>query len=204
MDSLQTIELVNTLTAGLELYRRDSDLSWLTIRTVYSRPSLDALAKAITANLSKKLQLDHTNDRISQIESMIQKYTTDLHDLPPVNKTTMSKLHVLLTGTTGSLGTHLLEALMLDPKVQKVTCFNRSPSARQQHVEHFRQRGLTFRVTQIPAVKIVDFFQGLATAMLSDALTYKTEKSQKYSRTMAALSPVKTEWMNIWLKQWQF
>lgn len=38
-------------------------------------------------------------------------------------------LHVLLTGSTGSLGTHLLECLICDHRVSKVTCLDRSANA---------------------------------------------------------------------------
>lgn len=85
------------------------------------------------------------NDRIAEMKAMVAKYTSDLPDLLPVQRRKKSGIHVVLTGSTGTLGTHLLDALMSDHCVKKIICFNRSPNARDRHIENLKLRGLDLK-----------------------------------------------------------
>ncbi|KAK5147071.1 hypothetical protein LTR04_000921 [Oleoguttula sp. CCFEE 6159] len=147
LDSLQTIELVSALRAGLQEHRNASEQAWLAVKTIYTRPSIIALSETLSYHLSNDGNTEQSNgnsqgSRISDMKRIVQRYTSDLPDLLPVSRPRESKLHVVLTGSTGSLGTHILEALMNDRKVRQITCMNRSADARQRHVENFERRGL--------------------------------------------------------------
>jgi len=57
------------------------------------------------------------------------------------------KKTVIVTGTTGGLGSHLLERLLLDPSVERVYAINRSSAGRTESLETihagvFKERGL--------------------------------------------------------------
>ncbi|KAJ9143061.1 NRPS-like enzyme [Pleurostoma richardsiae] len=52
------------------------------------------------------------------------------------------RLTVLLTGSTGSLGTYILDALFDNPHVSKVVCLNRSADARHRQEAALHSRGL--------------------------------------------------------------
>lgn len=54
-----------------------------------------------------------------------------------------SPLCVLLTGSTGSLGMQLLQALLQGPQISKVICLNRAHDALQRTKTAFSQRGIT-------------------------------------------------------------
>jgi thioester reductase-like protein len=53
-----------------------------------------------------------------------------------------SRIQVVLTGSTGSLGTMLLKALLSDPNVSKVYCLNRSRNAQERHLKTFTDQGI--------------------------------------------------------------
>ncbi|TKA66330.1 hypothetical protein B0A49_08047 [Cryomyces minteri] len=55
-----------------------------------------------------------------------------------------------------------------------------------------------------PALKILDFFDGIAKADDKAALRYRTENGAAASRRMKDLSAVRPEWMERWLDQWAF
>ena len=83
-----------------------------------------------------------------EMHAMLEKYST--FTLP----TTISSLTssprrrrvVLLTGSTGALGSHILDELLQDTSVSLVYCLNRrgndSQSLLQRHLEGFKQKGL--------------------------------------------------------------
>jgi nucleoside-diphosphate-sugar epimerase len=49
---------------------------------------------------------------------------------------------VILTGSTGSLGAYLLDRLLVNPKVERIICLNRSKDAQQRQIENHLSRGL--------------------------------------------------------------
>lgn len=58
-------------------------------------------------------------------------------------KPTKQHMNVILTGSTGSLGAYILDALLADPNVEKVTCFNRSKDAQKRQKQNHESRGLS-------------------------------------------------------------
>ncbi|KAK4186651.1 hypothetical protein QBC35DRAFT_412198 [Podospora australis] len=65
-----------------------------------------------------------------------------------------SSMTVILTGSTGSLGSYILDALNRDPNVSKIICLNRSDNAEERQLAIAGQRGLT-----VPSPSRVDFFK---------------------------------------------
>ncbi|KII85379.1 hypothetical protein PLICRDRAFT_44672 [Plicaturopsis crispa FD-325 SS-3] len=88
----------------------------------------------------------HNADKTAQMHAMVDKYS---QTFLPHNPTTTSTPHaetVLLTGSTGMLGTYVLDLLLKDSTVKRIYALNRKDSggfpveARQKQA--FRQRGL--------------------------------------------------------------
>lgn len=139
-DSLQTIELIKLLRAGVQSARKDEDFFWISMRLVYEHPSVTELARIINlahvegpASISKTSSFD-TQQRIRKMEALVEKYSADLplplgDEAPP---RPLSGNHVILTGSTGSLGTQLLLKLVSDPTVVQVTCLDRSANAKDR------------------------------------------------------------------------
>lgn len=81
------------------------------------------------------------------IERMIEKYGTKQEHLAPTStKSSTTGVVVLLTGSTGSLGSFLLESLLKDTSVNKVYAYNRPSRGGvrilDRQTEAFEDRGL--------------------------------------------------------------
>lgn len=80
--------------------------------------------------------------RSSRIEAVIDEYTSDL----PKQERSLSYRndghHVILTGSTGSLGSYLLNLLLKDNGIARVYCLNRALDGKSKQLKSFRDRGL--------------------------------------------------------------
>ena len=157
MDSLRVIRTTRELKRQVKL-ADDTQLTpqSLAPAVVYSHPSLNALsdhlsnkAKATPQDLDSGYQSEDTDgtggsSKLRDMESLLDKYVQSLpvdtrHQRSPVTQGTT----VLLTGSTGSLGSYLLNELSNDPNVQHIICLDRSSSAAEKHKETGPKRGLT-------------------------------------------------------------
>lgn len=75
---------------------------------------------------------------------MIAKYTVDLPIFTqhPFTEGRLDDVVVLLTGSTGSLGSHILAALLQEPKVKAVYTLDRGLDPRKRLRSSFQRRGL--------------------------------------------------------------
>ncbi|EFR05300.1 ochratoxin A non-ribosomal peptide synthetase [Nannizzia gypsea CBS 118893] len=126
LDSLQTFQL--------SIILNRAGFTNLTPQMIYEHPTVGNLSSFLFALLNGV----ETNgvSREENVNSLVRKYTAGLPDLEA------TKSHyVILTGSTGSLGTYLLNCLLNDDSVTKVYCLNRSEAGERQ-VESFKQKGL--------------------------------------------------------------
>jgi hypothetical protein len=108
---------------------------------VYAHPSVQSMAAALAALVSQG-SADGSAEpdaALKSVQAMIEKYSLDLPKLNAKASEQGPSGHVvLLTGTTGGLGAHLLAALLGDKRVTKVFAYNRPSKAstlsRQQGV----------------------------------------------------------------------
>ncbi|KAG6839971.1 hypothetical protein C0991_009950, partial [Blastosporella zonata] len=117
---------------------------------IYSHPIIEDLAEHIVALFlpSDEAQSGAIASRSALIEEMIAKYSIGLDDSPSkkgVSRTAPAV--VLLTGTTGNLGSEILAALLQDDRVQHVYAFNRPSQAtltvEQRQLNGFKERGFS-------------------------------------------------------------
>lgn len=125
MDSLQATRLLRILVAsignqkGLERISADYSRDF-----VYCHPSISKMAAVLRG--SSHAQRRGTSDRATLMEKLLHQYEAKAKLLPVPTKPDM-KIAVLLTGSTGSLGAHVLERMSKDPKVHQVICLIRRP-----------------------------------------------------------------------------
>ena len=131
LDSVRTAEMVNMLRKGLS--QQFGRLPWLTIQTIFEHPSIRKLATSLQEELSSQSSqglpsASSSTDlqTIHRMEEMIAKYSIPSNGLLP---DTRAK-HVAITGSTGSLGLRILQELIQDPSVGRITCLDRSSDAR--------------------------------------------------------------------------
>ncbi|KAJ4394897.1 hypothetical protein N0V93_004117 [Gnomoniopsis smithogilvyi] len=120
MDSLMALQLLRALRRGLN--RPDLGLS-----TIYSNPTLSQLAKAVS------LQSYSSDDDVSLMESLLRTYNGLIRQIPkPASEQPAEHLMhdgpttAILTGSTGTIGTFLLYALLNRSSIKHVICLNRS------------------------------------------------------------------------------
>ncbi|KAI9836987.1 MAG: hypothetical protein M1819_000636 [Sarea resinae] len=143
MDSLQVIAVLRDLKSGLNNKLIDQDASTLSTRIVYQNPSLDKLTAALWGLIDSKAatELSQGRDRAERMQEALDKYAANL--LSPDLAIPPGGLIVALTGSTGSLGSYLLDILVNHPKVHKVYCLNRSADARDRQIRGNSSRGLS-------------------------------------------------------------
>ncbi|KAI9818373.1 MAG: putative NRPS-like protein biosynthetic cluster [Pycnora praestabilis] len=153
LDSLQTLEISNGLKLGVPSY---VDTSSITTKTIYAYPTIERLTYIVDRLVNAKSagqngDADEEARRVADMEAMVQKYTEDLpykaSHADVVNSTngvsSSNNLTIVLTGSTGTLGTNLLQILLEDPDVSKIYCLNRATDAQAKHERGFAARGLS-------------------------------------------------------------
>lgn len=137
MDSLQGLQLARALRRGL--HRPDLGLS-----TIYNNPTLSKLTAAILA------QKDGGNDDRDLMEPLLKTYRELILQIPKPEhlraakeQTPSGPVNVVLTGSTGTLGTFLLRSLLDRPGIGHIFCLNRShDGGRISQVKRFHAAGL--------------------------------------------------------------
>lgn len=125
VDSLDVLALTNALNKVIEGVA-------VTTSTIYSNPSVKQLADVLSVKIKNTRQETPTPcTREEKLDKMVRKYT---HELMRSTFVPASPQHplmhtVVLTGSTGSLGSHILEQLLNNPSVDRVYCLNRSSDA---------------------------------------------------------------------------
>lgn len=114
---------------------------------VFQHPTLASLAKAVSGLVRSDEFIVQSPSE--EIEAMIKKYTTVLPaHAPEPNIVHVVERVVLLTGTTGNLGAHVLALLLKDERTKRVYALNRGSDLRN------RQRA-AFDGAQLP-VELLD------------------------------------------------
>ena len=161
MDSLQVIRLVREIKSHAnarhlkQLYRAVSP------RTVYTNPSINKLVRFLQRETGMVRHLivvesDESTDGseaeksdsedVSLMEGLLQKYVQRLplqRKTRPVSSPPPRGQTVLLTGSTGSLGSYLLSQLIDDADVSKIICLDRSSDSAERYNQNRLRRGLS-------------------------------------------------------------
>ena len=137
MDSLQVLQVIRRLRAALVKDGIDVNI---TTSTVYTHPTIAKLSKAIIQAVHPSLTngVPAEEDEISKMQDSLQKWSSDL-----LGQNKHDSMTIILTGSTGSLGSYLLDALLAEPNVTKVYCLNRSHDAAERQMKSNSSRGLT-------------------------------------------------------------
>lgn len=152
MDSLQTMGFVGIIRAAIKAALPDSEAETLTLATfqkmVYQNSSISMMASQLLSILGKPHDSEHlpngvhTSDaeRDRQLDAMVETYTSDL--IAQRTHTTHEVVNVILTGSTGSVGTWLLHELCSSSRVSMIYCLNRNQSAAEIAQNSFQANGL--------------------------------------------------------------
>jgi hypothetical protein len=132
---------------------------------IFENPTITSLNLWLESKLlSKEKTLipdaSEQKNRAERMMNMVKKYTKDLpirgsSKRPSVPKPT----RVLLTGSTGSLGSYLLELLIKNPQVEKVWALNRfnlKLSVIERQTNSFRDRGIDITLLESSKLSLLE------------------------------------------------
>ncbi|KAJ7625734.1 putative aminoadipate reductase [Roridomyces roridus] len=149
-DSLNATFLRHRIVGALRNSEHTEAAGKITQNIAYSHPSIQDLASAIVRLVrggdASASDSDSIDDHKAAVEAMIAKYSQGFDSPIPPTATTprSSDAVILLTGTTGALGSHILAMLLESASVQRVYAFNRrgrTAISERQH-DAFVDRGL--------------------------------------------------------------
>ncbi|KAK1252094.1 hypothetical protein MKX08_003281 [Trichoderma sp. CBMAI-0020] len=148
--SLQLIYANSTIKSLAQAINRLNELSDKTTDSSHSTEvkTVSVVTEVVTevADLKK---LDVVESQApNTIEKLIQTYTSNLEESAPKREIT-----VALTGSTGAVGSHLLNRLMAEPNVTKIFCLNRSTDGEKAQKAACEKNGVKWA----PGSKPVEF-----------------------------------------------
>ncbi|KAI4144839.1 MAG: hypothetical protein L6R39_004024 [Caloplaca ligustica] len=127
MDSLHALVLVRALRRALEI----PDLA---PSTLYTNPSVTALSRAIVALREERRESQNTIHQVSldRRHTLLKEYRGRIDRLSSPSTTLYgnSPNIVVLTGSTGALGSHVLNRLLVNHGVSHIFCLNRAVDGR--------------------------------------------------------------------------
>lgn len=197
VDSLLAATIANSLRFILakEAGGKKGTTPTLTSRFVFYNPRIQKLAEAFYELLQDPTGSSSHSGENQQVQDILSKYGAGLPE-PAVHAATevgsTEDLTVVLTGSTGSLGSYILDNIIRRcPRVKKVYCLNRSANARERQTAASEQRGLA----RDWAARHVEFlhcdlskpFLGLNKDVYQSLLTEATDIIRMYSRKLCSL-----------------
>lgn len=174
MDSLQVSRLTKAIKGALVGSPQHKQV---TARMIYSHPTAVSLSEAIFRLLhDSNVSEDANNSKRSSsrevaIEELIEKYS-DFNGQPEIGRQPLkgdlesrSGLNILLTGSTGSLGSYILLELLSNPRVGAIFCLNRSKEAEKRQVDIMKAQD----VNEATRAQFKNRIRFLHTATLSES-----------------------------------
>lgn len=159
LDSLQVTNITKKINKYLVSLGKPPSMS---PRLVYAEPTLAAIANAVAA--LRKGNIPTGTSGKNAVEKMLHLYESNSSNLPITvrpSREQPEELTVLLTGSTGSLGSYILDSLVRNSNVTQVFCLNRGPGSdeRLQKVQAAKGlRALPSKVTCIEGDLSKDYF----------------------------------------------
>lgn len=139
LESLQVIALSKQINAYLKRYMPNTQ--HVSAEIIYAHSRLNELEKTLA-------DLDRSAAPTSNADEMQNVFEDSLKSLPPAHSNTEGasdrSFVVLLTGSTGSLGSYILNFLALNPAVEMIYCLNRGEDAQTRQMKSLEEKDLGF------------------------------------------------------------
>ncbi|PMD33859.1 putative NRPS-like enzyme [Hyaloscypha variabilis F] len=135
VDSQKAIQMRGLIIRNLSL---GGNASKCPSMVVYDSGNTAKLARALLDIRSGKTSTSWAADEISEMDRLIEEYSHSVKREKIEGKVPESNV-VLLTGATGSLGSHILTKLIKLPNVSKIYCLLRTTSSAQTAIERLNE-----------------------------------------------------------------
>ncbi|KAK4447368.1 hypothetical protein QBC34DRAFT_440122 [Podospora aff. communis PSN243] len=147
IDSMQVISASRLLRSALQAAGVEIDASAVATRVIYGNPTAKRLAEYLFAVVQSGGKDATGIDDLQEMRSMqalFQKYTGDLksgdaNKPPPADEDQT----IVITGSTGALGSYMLHFAASSPRIKKIICLNRSVDGKSRQTRESSKRGLS-------------------------------------------------------------
>jgi hypothetical protein len=102
----------------------DVNTEGIPINLVYLHPTIGRLSRYI-CDVAQGHKSDSTQETIQRMNELVEKYSSGFPQHIPVPDIPSPTEIILLTGSTGGMGSYVLECLINDEKVSLIYCLNR-------------------------------------------------------------------------------
>lgn len=133
LDSLQVLSITREINKLLSDYgeRREFEA-----KTIYADPSIAGLLKAVAGSIEGDNDASANKSDRQQMQTLLDTYSQKIPISARSSKPQSSDdITVLLTGSTGSLGSYILDSLQSDTCIEQVICLTRGRNGRQRQSE---------------------------------------------------------------------
>lgn len=164
-DSLIAVDLQNWLYAELQAEVQSPEILSSPSFISLSMKVISRLPSSVIGTSCKEAGATVAEPTLAgRMSAMFKKYTEGLLPItqgkPIPGPENSECLKVILTGSTGSLGTYLLHELIECPRVAKIWCFNRSEDALERNRQGVRDRSFGYDLGDIPKVEHLKVYLG--------------------------------------------
>ncbi|KAK6823946.1 hypothetical protein RU639_006592 [Aspergillus parasiticus] len=127
------------------------------------------LRDAMKGNVSNGEAEDRGEDVQATLKHITNKYTNLLPKVEHQIIYVPAPSNIILTGSTGSLGSYLLDVLLLEPSIKKLYCLNRSSDAFERQIFSFHDRQVNVKLLLSPKAEFLTTNLGGKTLGLSQS-----------------------------------
>lgn len=162
---------------------------------VFSYPTVASLAAHLASLVSTSVNPtddDSVNHHLQEMNLMIQRYTADLPKIriaPGASRP--AKETVVITGTTGSLGSLMLARAIVDDRVEKVWAINRAGNGGQTVAERqrasFLEKSLDSSLLENSKVRFVEAQLNVYSLGLDPSLYNEVRGAQNFTPVTSSL-----------------
>lgn len=130
-DSYTTMVLAATIKSSMKSTAAPEAVDKISTRLVYSHPTAKSLAVAL-AGIAGHADLVSAADTESSIDELVARALRNLDSksISTVKLESANPAAVLLTGSTGNLGSYILDTLLQDSTISTVYCINRAENGK--------------------------------------------------------------------------
>ena len=148
LDSMQVLALAKHIDSFLRHHQ--PDMRRVSPATIYAHPSISALEKVLKSPTITQSPDPAIDSAAQRMQRLFDKYLVDLPKASIATRPNPSeKAVVLLTGSTGSLGSHLLDRLSVSASVSRIYCLNRGADAEERQTKSHQDKSLPIRFEHV-------------------------------------------------------
>ena len=141
IDSMQVLGATRVLRASVKA--ESSKKAKVAPGLIYEHPTIKALAAAVRSLVIDGSVSSDEHHHVEAMEHMLLEYSHGILAANPQAKKLASPENVVITGTTGSLGSYILDILIRDSSIKRVFALNRSQNASSRQSDGNASRGLS-------------------------------------------------------------